>query len=232
MIQLDMFIGQLQQETQGLTHEFNSTSESLEIVEFDVTSERNWSFSDFNLLTELHINNSDNILRVYEAWIEVNYTTPASNDLWNGTVNTSLFSPGNYTYIIFANDSSQNVGTSEGNLEILPSLVLMNISLNDAQGNFQSADVVIYGENDEIEMNSSMTESQLISLEEGEKDIVIIPTESTITQIEYENTTIDEYIDGIIDIDHPGEAGNFTIIYALNPYLDNKCNCKCYSNRK
>jgi hypothetical protein len=101
----------------------------------------------------------------------------------------------------------------------------MNISINDAQGNFNPAEVVIYGENQEVEMNSSMTESQLISLEEGEKDIIINPINSPITQIEYENAPIEDYTNGIIDIDEPNETESFTEIYALNPHL-NSTNAK------
>ncbi|MGY4884634.1 MAG: right-handed parallel beta-helix repeat-containing protein [Nanobdellota archaeon] len=206
--------------TQGLIHEFNSTSESLTLTEFDVTSERTWSFSDFNLLTEIHLNNSGNTLRVYEIWFEVNYTTPASNDLWNGTIDLSALSPNNYTYTIFANDSSDNVGTKNGNLTVLPQLVLVNVSMNDAQGNFQQSDVLIYNsENQEVEMNSTMTEAQLISVEEGEKDILINTIGNIAMQIEYENATINETLEGIIDIDEPDLTGNFTEIYALNPHL-------------
>ncbi len=208
-------------EEQGLTHEFNSTSETPEITEFDVTSERDWSFADFNLLTEIHLNNSESTLKIYEVWFEVNYTTPASNDLWNGTINTSGLSAGNYTYTIFANDSSDNLGSIIGNITVLPPLVLMNVSLNDAQGNFQEAEVIIYNtESQEVEMNSTMTESELISVEEGEKDILINPVGNPIFQIEYENTLIENYTEGIIDIDQPSEVENFTNVYALNPHLN------------
>ncbi|MCX6750096.1 MAG: DNRLRE domain-containing protein, partial [Candidatus Pacearchaeota archaeon] len=206
--------------TQGSTHAFTSTSESPEITEFDITSEKTWTFSDFNLLTEIHINNSDNTLRIYEAWFEINYTTSASSDLWNATINTSELSSGIYDYALFSEDYFGNTQTASGNFTILPSLVLMNISMNDAQGNFNPSEVIIYDENQEVEMNSSMTESQLISLEEGEKDIIINPIGSPITQIEYENATIENYTNGIIDIDNPSPTGNFTVIYALNPLLN------------
>ncbi len=208
-------------EEQGLTHEFNSTSETPEITEFDVTSERDWSFADFNLLTEIHLNNSDSTLKIYEVWFEVNYTTPASNDLWNGTIDTSRLSAGNYTYTIFANDSSDNLANYQNNFTILPQLVLVNVSMNDAQGNFQEAEVIIYNtESQEVEMNSTMTESELISVEEGEKNILINPVGTPVFQIEYENTLIENYTEGIIDIDQPSEVENFTKVYALNPHLN------------
>ena len=207
-------------DAQGLTHEFNSTSETPEITEFDVTSERDWTFADFNLLSEIHINSSGNTLRVYEVWFEVNYTTPASNDLWNSTIDTSELTQGNYTYTIYANDSSDNVGVGQGNLNVLPQLVLVNVSVNDAQGNFKEAEVLIYDENQEVEMNSTMTEAQLISVEEGQKDIIINPVDSSVTKINYTGTLIENYTDGIIDIDENiTEKGNFTKLYALNPHL-------------
>ena len=208
-------------EAQGPLHEFNSTSETPEITEFDVTSERDWTFDDFNLLTEIHINNSGSTLRIYEAWFEVNYTTPASSDLWNATIDTSALTSGNYTYTLYANDSSDNLATTQGNFTVLPPLVLMNVSMKDAQGNFKEAEVLIYDENQELEMNSTMTEAQLISVEKGEKDIIVSPADSSLNQINYTGALIENYTDGIIDIDeNVTQKGSFTKVYALNPHLN------------
>ncbi|MFA5764331.1 MAG: LamG-like jellyroll fold domain-containing protein, partial [archaeon] len=207
-------------EVQGLTHGFNSANSSLIMTEFDITSEKNWTFSDFNLLTEIHINNSGNTLRIYETWFEVNYTPLSSPSLWNATINISNLSSQVYNYTIFSNDTFGNIKTSIGNFTILPELILMNISMNDAEGSFKPSEVIIYNKNRELEMNSSMAESQLISLESGEKDIIITPVNSSVKTIEFENATINESVNGIIDIDDSPEKEDFTRIYALNPHLN------------
>jgi hypothetical protein len=200
---------------QGATHAFDSTSESLNQSEFDITSERNWTFADFNLLAEIHVNNSGNILRLYEAWFEVNYASSNSAALWNATIDTSALASGNYNYTIYAQDTSGNIASQTGSFTILPRLVLVNTTISKANGN-QEATVEIYNSNNDLEFNGSNTDTSLTSVESGAKEIVINPVNNTIQKIEIYNASINSDTNSIVRIDNPSNS-DYLQTYAIDP---------------
>jgi hypothetical protein len=211
---------------QGISHAFNSTSDSLTQTEFDVTNERNWTLSDFNLLSEIHINRSNNILRVYEAWFEVNYNASNSPELWSASVNSSNWSIGILNYTIYANDSFGYKVAQTGNFTLAPKLVTVNASIENANGSVQESRIEIVNmANNETELNETISENYMTSVEAGNKKITVTPTNSPIESIEFNNVNASSDLNGFVKIDNPSENGtSLDEIYAIDPTAINFTN--------
>jgi len=198
---------------QGQDHAFASNA-TAKLEEFDVTSERNWSLSDFNM-AEIHISKTGDTLLVYETWFEVNYTV--TNNIWNAEIDASGWSVGNYNYTIYAGDTSNNVANQTGNFTIVPKLVLLNVTVNDAAGAVKQSRVEIYDVNNELELNETIDAPVLASVEAGSKDISVEPSSSNVKKIEIQDVNVISDVNGLINIDDPADNQGFHKIYAIDP---------------
>ena len=208
--------------TQGTSHSFTA-NDTVQQSTFDVTSERSWSMQDFNLL-EMHVNKTGAAsLRVYEIWFEVSYTTHSSLSLWSTAISTTGLTAENYVYKVYANDSSGNLATISGNFTIMLPLVLINATIDNANGTPQETNIEIYDSNNTLEFNGTVTEI-LTSVEAGNKDLVITPTDNTVDKIELSNVTINTNLTKLVDIDDAPESGDSLQTYAIDPTAINFTN--------
>jgi hypothetical protein len=201
--------------TQGQGNDFTANT-TMQVSEFDVTSERNWSLSDFNS-AEIHINKTGNKPFIHEVWLEINYTTVSDGNIWNATIDASSWPAGTYNYTAYANDTSGNTANQTGNLTILPQLVLMNVTVKDANGTVRETNVEIYDVNDEIEFNETINESVLTSVEAGAKEIVVEPNNSAVQQISFAGVNVNSDTEGVVDIDDPTDDQGYNNLYAIDP---------------
>jgi hypothetical protein len=123
---------------------------------------------------ELHFSRSglNNAIRIHETWFEINYSTVSSNDFWNTSITGLTLIPGSYNYVLHVNNTSGTIVNATGNITVLPKLVVMNLSITDASQNFKQSSIQISGSN-EIEFNSTINESTLVSVETGSKNIMV-----------------------------------------------------------
>jgi len=200
--------------TQGTAHDFMANT-TVQQTEFDISTERNWSMSDFNN-AEIHIIKSGATLYIYETWFEINYTSYNGVGSWSTIINSSNWSIGNYNYTLYANDSSGNLATSTGNLTILPRLVTLNTTISRQSG-LQTANIMILNTNNEVEMNESNSENPSISVEAGSKQIQVQPDNISIREIDINDVSVINDINQFVKIDDPANNQGYLELYSIDP---------------
>ncbi|MCX6709092.1 MAG: DNRLRE domain-containing protein, partial [Candidatus Woesearchaeota archaeon] len=207
---------------QGSAHDF-SVNSSVKLSTFDVTSERSWSLADFNS-AEIHVNRSSDVLKVHEVWFEVNYIVVSSGDIWSAVINTSGLT-GLQRYTIYANDSSGNSVSTEGNVSIEKTSVLLNASMNDASGSLTPVQLEIYDADNNLEFGSDNNESSTFaSVEPGNKTVRIISASGPVEEMNFTDLSVVNSADLKIGYDTPenvsipGSIGSsWAEVFALNP---------------